>query len=98
MPHSQEPSNNPYPIPHIDTYFFKVHSNIVLPKGIFPAGAPVKILKALLPSSIFFFQIIKIKMSTFCPESFKLYIKISMVFHSSTKAVLTVYLWESSGI
>ena len=36
MPHSQGLSNNPYrepinPIPRIDTYFFKVHSNIVLP-------------------------------------------------------------------
>ena len=43
------------PIPHIDTYLFKIHSNIVLPstpKGLFPVGLPVKILKALLPSSI----------------------------------------------
>ena len=36
MPHSQELSNNPYPvpinpIPRIDTYLFKVNSNIVLP-------------------------------------------------------------------
>ena len=42
------------PIPRIDIYFFKVLSNIVLPsclglpKGLFP----VKILNALLPSSI----------------------------------------------
>ena len=40
------------------TYLFKVHSNIYLhlrrglPKGLFPVGLPVKILKALLPSSI----------------------------------------------
>ena len=46
------------PIPGIDTYFSKIHSNIVhpstprLPKGSFPVGLPVKILKALLPSSI----------------------------------------------
>ena len=40
------------PITRIDTYFFKIHSNIVLPKGFFPAGVPVKILKALLLSSI----------------------------------------------
>jgi hypothetical protein len=46
------------PIPRIDTYFFKIRSNIVitnrldLPKGLFPVGASVKILKALLPSSI----------------------------------------------
>ena len=36
MPHSQGLSNKPYPEPnqtnpHIDTYLFKVHSNIVLP-------------------------------------------------------------------
>ena len=46
------------PIPRIDTYLFKVHSNIVfplrlgLPKGLFSVGVPVKILKALLSSSI----------------------------------------------
>jgi hypothetical protein len=46
-------------IPRIDTYFFKVHSNIVLPstllglpKGRIPEGLPVKITKALLPSFI----------------------------------------------
>ena len=45
------------PIPRIDTYFLKVHCNIVLhlrlglPKGLFPAGLPVKILKELLPPS-----------------------------------------------
>ena len=52
MPHSQGLSNNPYSelnnsITHIDTYLFKV-----LPKGLYPVGLPVKILKALLPSSI----------------------------------------------
>ena len=45
-------------IPHIDTYFFKIYSDIVLPsmlrshKGLFPAGVPVKILKVYLSSSI----------------------------------------------
>ena len=34
-----------YPIPRIDTHFF-------IPKGLFHAGVPVTILKALLPSSI----------------------------------------------
>ena len=42
VPHSQGHSNNRYPdpIPHIDTYLFKVHSNILisstalLPKGV----------------------------------------------------------------
>ena len=45
------------PIPCINTYFFKIHSNINfpclgLPKGLFPVGLPDKILKTLLPSSI----------------------------------------------
>ena len=36
------------PIPRIDIYFFKFHSNIVLPpKGLFPVGLSVKIFKAL---------------------------------------------------
>ena len=63
MPHSQGPSNNPYPElnqPNSTyyTFFFKVHSNIVLPStlalpnGLFPVDLPVKILKALIPSSI----------------------------------------------
>ena len=39
MPHSQGLSNNPYP-------------ELNQPKGLFPVGLPVKILKALLPSSI----------------------------------------------
>ena len=60
MPHSQELSNNPVMsrtnlIPCNNFYFFQVHSNIVLsttPKGLFPVGLPAKILKALLPSSI----------------------------------------------
>jgi hypothetical protein len=44
MPHSQQgPSNNPYPepkqkpIPRIDTYFFKIHSNTVLPSTPTPS-------------------------------------------------------------
>ena len=63
MLHSQKLSNNSYPelinpIPHIYTYLFKIHSNIVfhicvdLPRGLFPVGLPVKILKALLSSPI----------------------------------------------
>ena len=45
-------------IPGIDTYLFKIDSNILshlrlgLPTGIFPVGLPVKILKVLLPSYI----------------------------------------------
>ena len=36
IPHSKEPINNPLPvrinpIPHIHTYYFKIHSNTVLP-------------------------------------------------------------------
>ena len=61
MPHSQGLSINPYsecrinPIPRTDAYFFKIHSNIFLPstpRDLFPVGGPVKILKALLRSSI----------------------------------------------
>ena len=64
MPHSQGLSNNSYSeqnkpnSPRIDTYLFKVHSDIVFPstprppQRSFPLGLPVKILKALLPSSI----------------------------------------------
>ena len=41
-----------------DTYFFKIcpilssHLHVGLPRGLFPVGLAVKILKALLPSSI----------------------------------------------
>ena len=60
MSHSQGLSSNPIlnqinPIPRIDTYLFKINSNIVLPstpKPSFPAGVPVKIVKAFLYSSI----------------------------------------------
>ena len=55
MPDSQGVSNRPIlsrinPIARIDTYFFKIHSNIVfssplgLPERLFPTGLPVKIL------------------------------------------------------
>ena len=43
---------------HIDAYFFTSilillsHQRLSLPKGLFPVGSPVKILKALLSSSI----------------------------------------------
>ena len=58
MLHSQELSNNSYPepinpVPHIDTCFFKICSNIALPsRDLFPVGLLVNILKVLLPSSI----------------------------------------------
>ena len=59
MPHSWGPSNNPYPIQFLVLITISVRSILVLfshlrlgfPKGLFPAGVPVKILKALLPSS-----------------------------------------------
>ena len=51
MQHSQGLSNNLYhepniPISRIDTYFFKIYSNIVLPstdlfKGLLPVGLPI---------------------------------------------------------
>ena len=47
------------PIPRIPIYFFKAQSNIFiqstprgLSKDLFLVGVPVKILKAILPSSI----------------------------------------------
>jgi hypothetical protein len=45
------------PISRIDTYLrsFLIlysHLRLGLPKGLFPAGMPVEILKALLPSSV----------------------------------------------
>ena len=46
------------PTPRIDTYFFKVHSNSVLPlslglsKLLFPVGLLAKVLRAVLPSFI----------------------------------------------
>ena len=63
MPHSKGSQIIPIlsqinPIPHIDTYFYKFHSNIVLlfvprpSKGLFPVGLPIKILEGLLPLSI----------------------------------------------
>ena len=46
MPHSQGLPIIPIlssinPIPRIESYLFKVYSNIVLPKGLFPVGLPV---------------------------------------------------------
>ena len=61
MPHSQGLSNNSYSEPQflvltlISFRFILIlssHIRIDLPKGIFPVGLPIKILKALLPSSI----------------------------------------------
>ena len=62
MPHTKEFSmitilSRIFPISPIDTYFFKIHSNIVLPSTprlclrSLPAGFPFKIFKALLPLS-----------------------------------------------
>ena len=62
MPHSQGLSNNSYPEPNQPNYPLPIssrsililssHLRLGLPKGLFPVGLPVKILKALLPSSI----------------------------------------------
>ena len=59
MPHSQGLSNNPYPEPKQPNYphwylSFQLSSHLHrgLPKGIFPVGLHVNILKALLLSSI----------------------------------------------
>ena len=63
MPHLQGLSNNPYPEPNQPNYpmmpissssilILSSHLRLGLPKGLFPVGLLVKILKALLPSSI----------------------------------------------
>ena len=62
MPRSQRPSHNPYPEPNQTLFLLLIpislriililsfRLRLGLPKGLFPAGVPVKILKALLPS------------------------------------------------
>ena len=62
MPHSQGLSNNSYPEPNHFLVLMPIssrsililssHLRLGLPKGLFPVGLPVKILKALLLSSI----------------------------------------------
>ena len=60
MPHSQGLSNNPYfePNHQFPTLIprsipiLSSHLRLGFPKGLSPVGLPVKILKALLPSSI----------------------------------------------
>ena len=64
IPHSQRASSNPYPEPNqpkflvlIPIYLRSIlilssHLRLGIPIGLFPAGLPVKILKAVLPSSI----------------------------------------------
>ena len=64
MSHSKGLSNNPYSKPNQPNYpqWYPISSRSILilssqlrlglPKGLFPIGLPVKILQALLPSSI----------------------------------------------
>ena len=64
IPHSQRLSNNPYPEPKQTQFLvfitislrsiliLSTHLRLRLHKGLLPVGIPVKILKALLPSSI----------------------------------------------
>ena len=63
MPHSQGLSKNSYlaestqfpaliPIYSRSILILSSHLRLGLPKGLFPVGLPVKILKALLPFSI----------------------------------------------
>ena len=61
MPHSEGFFNNPYPepinpVPRIDSYVFKIqilssHLRLGHPKGLFPAGLPIKMLKVLFPTT-----------------------------------------------
>ena len=61
------------PIPRIDTISLRSsHLSLGLPKGLFPVGIPVKILKVLLPSSI---------LST-CPAHLKDYVTTLLKFKS----------------
>ena len=64
MPHSQGPSNTPYPEPNQPNYPHKIpissrsflilssHIRLGLPKGLFLVCLPVTVLKALLPAYI----------------------------------------------
>ena len=52
MSHSQGLSNNSYPEPNQPILILSSHLRLDLPKSLFPVGLPVKMLKALLPSSI----------------------------------------------
>ena len=57
MPHSEGLSNYLYPepnqpIPLSYILIFSSHLRLGLPNGLFTLGLPIKILKALLPSSI----------------------------------------------
>ena len=59
MPHSQGLFNNPYlepnqpiPISLRSILIWSSYLRLGLPRGFFPVGVPVKILKALLSSSI----------------------------------------------
>ena len=60
MSHSQGLSNYSYPEPNQPNFpislrsilILSSHLHLGLPKGLFHVGLPVKILKALLPSSI----------------------------------------------
>ena len=64
MPHSQGLSINPYPEPDLHNSSYLIPISLIfililstrlrlgLPKGLFPARLPVKLLKALLSSSI----------------------------------------------
>ena len=60
------------PIPCIDAYFFKIHSDIVfhlrlgLLKGLFPVDVPVIILKELVPSSIYYLLLLLLSSSLLC--------------------------------
>ena len=57
-------------IPRIVTYFLNIHFNIFhpscLPKSLFPVGLPVKILKALIPSSILTTWCTHLNLSALC--------------------------------
>ena len=75
MTHSQGLSNNSYPEPNqpnSSILILSSHLHLGLPKGLFPVGLPVKILKALLPSSILAFSLPDLITLTILGEWYKL--------------------------
>ena len=88
MPHTQELSNIPIlnritPIPRSDTYFFKIHFNISLPRSHLPVSLPVETFKALLLSFILATCPTHVKFLTLIAliilgEPYKLILKLSL--------------------
>ena len=102
MPQSQGISSNSYSepinqIPHMDTNFFAIHSNIFQSSwGIFPDGLRIKILKALLtyfivstcPSNLWILYFI-----TLCSCYFKEKLEAEINFNVQTCPKKSKIIW-----